>query len=111
MPFEKGNKYGQGRPSKVDEEKANVLFIKAIKEIYDKTIDDEAKIEFIKTLVQSPRGEMFVAEHIFGKPKEVIDMTTNNISSYDLSNLTDDELDVLTKLYARNHTSTDDSEH
>lgn len=87
MAFEKGNKLGKGRPPKADEEKVNNLFVNALKELYDKETEDEAKIHFIKnTLLESQRGQLFVAEHVFGKPKETIE-TTHNVNNFDIKEL------------------------
>lgn len=87
MGFEKGNKLGKGRPPKADEEKVNNLFVNALKELYDKETEYEAKIHFIKnTLLESQRGQLFVAEHIFGKPKETIE-TTHNVNNFDIKEL------------------------
>ena len=66
-----GNK--GGRPPKVDEEKKNLLFVEAIKQITRSKDSDEAKIKYIKQLAGFERGMMFIAEHIFGKPKDTLD--------------------------------------
>jgi hypothetical protein len=85
MAFEKGNKLGKGRPPKADEEKVNNLFVNALKELYSKETEDEAKIVFIKdTLLSSQRGQIFVAEHIFGKAPQEIKQTNFNIEAKDL---------------------------
>jgi hypothetical protein len=85
MAFEKGNKLGKGRPPKADEEKVNNLFVNALKELYNKETDDEAKTHFIKeTLLSSQRGQIFVAEHIFGKAPQEIKQTNFNIEAKDL---------------------------
>ena len=85
MAFEKGNKLGKGRPPKADEEKVNNLFVNALKELYNKETDDEAKTTFIKdTLLSSQRGQLFVAEHIFGKAPQEIKQTNFNIEAKDL---------------------------
>jgi vacuolar-type H+-ATPase subunit F/Vma7 len=76
MAFEKGHKLSKGRPSKADEEKNNTIFLTAIKELKDVNSDDEARIEIAKDLYNSQRGLIFIAEHLFGKPKESIDHTT-----------------------------------
>ena len=82
-----GAREGAGRKPKVDEEKVNNLFISALKELYKKESDDEAKIHFIKdVLLESQRGQLFVAEHIFGKPKETIE-TTHNVSNFDIKDI------------------------
>lgn len=68
-----GNK-NAGRKPKADEKKVNTLFVNALKLLYNKETDDEAKIHFIqKVLLESQRGQIFVAEHIFGKPKETVE--------------------------------------
>jgi hypothetical protein len=87
MAFEKGNKLGKGRPPKVEEEKVNNLFVNALKELYKTDKDDAAKILFIKDkLLDSQRGQIFIAEHIFGKPKETVE-TTHNINNFDIKEL------------------------
>ena len=79
-----GNK-NAGRKPKVDEQKVNTLFVNALKELYDKETDDEAKIHFIKkVLLESQRGQLFVAEHVFGKAPQEIKQTNFNIEAKDL---------------------------
>lgn len=80
MAFEKGNTLGKGRPPKADEEKVNTIFSTALKQLYSKDNDMDAKIAFAQTLLESQRGQIFVAEHLFGKPKESVDHTTNGES-------------------------------
>jgi septation ring formation regulator EzrA len=86
MGFEKGNKLSKGRPTKVDEEKSNEIFLKAIKQVYSTDNDTEAKIAFTKDLLDSQRGQIFVAEHLFGKAKDTVETTLNvndfNIKDY-----------------------------
>jgi hypothetical protein len=78
MPFEKGHKLGKGRPTKIDEQKANTIFLNALKDLYNTEIDDDAKETFVKkVLMESPRGQLFIAEHLFGKPKETVEQTLN----------------------------------
>ena len=81
-----GVRAGAGRPTKVDELKANAIFIKALKVLYKQDTDDENKVSFIVDLLDSQRGQIFVAEHIFGKPKETVETTLNvndfNIKDY-----------------------------
>jgi len=87
MGFEKGNKLGKGRPPKVEEEKVNNIFLKALGELYSKETEDETKIAFVKdTLMQSQRGQLFIAEHIFGKPKETIE-TTHNLNDFNIKDI------------------------
>jgi hypothetical protein len=76
-----------GRKPKVDEQKVNTLFVNALKELYNTETDDEAKKNFVKyTLMDSQRGQIFIAEHIFGKPKETVE-TTHNINNFDIKEL------------------------
>lgn len=86
MAFEKGNTLGKGRPPKADEEKVNTIFATALKQLYGKDNDLDAKIEFAKSLLESQRGQIFVAEHLFGKAKETIDqnVTIDNFSLKDV---------------------------
>lgn len=87
MAFEKGHKFGKGRPPKADEEKVNNLFATALKELYKTETDDEAKVFFIKDkLLESQRGQIFVAEHIFGKPKEIVE-ATHNINDFNIKDI------------------------
>ena len=80
-----GAREGAGRKPKIDEEKVNNLFSIALKELYDKETDDEAKIHFIKkVLLESQRGQLFVAEHVFGKAPQEIKQTNFNIEAKDL---------------------------
>jgi hypothetical protein len=73
-----GARPNAGRKSKADEEKVNNIFLTALKQVYDTETDDETKIAFIKdSLLDSQRGQIFIAEHLFGKPKETIDQNVN----------------------------------
>jgi hypothetical protein len=76
-----------GRKPKVEEQKVNNIFIQALKELYSKDTEEETKIAFVKnTLMESQRGQLFVAEHIFGKPKETIE-TTHNINDFNIKDI------------------------
>jgi hypothetical protein len=76
-----------GRKPKVEEQKVNNIFIQALKELYNKDTEEETKIAFVKnTLMESQRGQLFVAEHIFGKPKETIE-TTHNINDFNIKDI------------------------
>jgi hypothetical protein len=86
MGFEKGNKLGKGRPPKADEEKVNQIFINALKEMYSSETDEDAKKTFVKdTLMDSQRGQLFIAEHIFGKAPQEVKQTNLNIDATDLT--------------------------
>ena len=68
-----GKREGAGRPTKADEQKANTIFLTALRELYSKEKDDDAKVAFVKELLESQRGQIFVAEHIFGKAKDIVE--------------------------------------
>lgn len=82
-----GKREGAGAKRKADIEKANEVFLSMIKSVHSVETDDEAKQELAKTLYSFERGQMFIAEHIFGKPKETIE----NIN-IDAGKLTDEEI-------------------
>lgn len=82
-----GARRGAGAKKKADIEKANEVFLSMIKSFHSVETDDEAKQELAKTLYSFERGKMFIAEHIFGKPKETIE----NIN-IDAGKLTDEEI-------------------
>jgi len=95
MAFEKGNTHGKGRPPKADEEKVNNIFLTALKQLHNTETDEEAKIAFVKdTLLESQRGQLFIAEHIFGKAPQEIKQTNLNI---DAKELTEDEIKLIQK--------------
>ena len=82
-----GARRGAGRKSVADEKKVNTLFINALKELYNEDNEDTAKVNFIKsTLMDSQRGQLFIAEHIFGKPKDIseVDLNVNEFSIKDI---------------------------
>ena len=82
-----GARPNAGRKPVAEEQKVNTLFIEALKEMYNKDTDDEAKKTFVKdTLMESQRGQLFIAEHIFGKPKETVDQNVN-INNFDLKDI------------------------
>ena len=76
-----------GRKPKVEEQKVNNIFLQALKELYNKDTDDDAKIVFVKdTLLNSQRGQLFIAEHIFGKPKDIIE-ATHNVNDFNIKDI------------------------
>lgn len=76
-----------GRKTKVEEEKVNNIFVKALKELYSTDTEEETKIMFVKnTLMESQRGQLFIAEHIFGKPKEIIE-ATHNVNDFNIKDI------------------------
>lgn len=105
-----GAREGAGRKTKADEQKTNNIFLTMIKEVRNVNTDDDARKELAKELFLFERGCMFIAEHIFGKPKESIDLTTGDepIQNFNLSNLSDKELAIILKLHAGQSTNTDE---
>jgi hypothetical protein len=72
-----GKTEGAGRKPKAEEQKVNAIFTNALKTFYNVETDEEAKQHLVHTLLTSQRGQIFVSEHLFGKPKETIDQTIN----------------------------------
>jgi len=82
-----GGHKSAGRKTKVEEAKVNNIFIQALKELYNKDTEEETKIAFVKnTLMDSQRGQLFIAEHIFGKPKEIIE-ATHNVNDFNIKDI------------------------
>ena len=77
---------GNGRKSKADEEKVNTLFANALKTFYKVDTDVEAKEKLVHTLLESQRGQIFISEHLFGKPKEIVE-TTHNINDFNIKDV------------------------
>ena len=75
-----GKREGAGRKSKADEQKVNTIFLNALKQLHSKDDDDVAKIAFVKDLYESQRGQIFIAEHLFGKPKEIVHSINHNLN-------------------------------
>lgn len=70
-----GKRQGAGRKTKAEEKKAKKLILRALKGIYNKEGDDDNTIEFLKDFAKESRGKQFIAEHLLGKPKEVVENT------------------------------------
>ena len=75
--FNGGNR-NAGRKTKIAEEHANKIFLSALKKLYGKETDEEAKIAFVVKLHNSERGKQFIAEHLFGKAPNQIDFNESN---------------------------------
>src|SRR6187431_2592431 len=105
-----GVRPGAGRKSKADEEKTNNIFLAMIKDVKKVDTDDDARKALAKELFTFERGCMFIAEHVFGKPKEKLDLTSGDdpIQNFSLSKLTDQELSIILKLHAGLPTNTDE---
>src|SRR6478736_1733815 len=104
-----GKREGAGAKRKADIEKTDLIFLKMIKEVKKVDTDDDAKQALAKELFTFERGQMFIAEHVFGKPKEKIDVTSGDspIQNFNLSKLSDAELSVILKLHAGQPINTD----
>ena len=81
-----GARENSGRKSVAEEQKVNEIFLSALKSLKSVETDEEAKIEFAKDLLDTQRGQIFIAEHLFGKPKETIDQNVS-INSFELKNV------------------------
>lgn len=81
-----GARANAGRKSVSEEKRVNEIFISALKRLKNVETEDEAKIEFAKDLLETQRGQIFIAEHIFGKPKETVDQNVN-INSFELKDV------------------------
>lgn len=81
-----GIRAGQGRKTVAQEQKVNEIFLSALKGLKSVDTDNEAKIEFTKDLLKTQRGQIFIAEHLFGKPKETIDNNVH-INSFELKDV------------------------
>jgi hypothetical protein len=81
-----GKREGAGRKTVADEKKVTELITKAIKGYHNVETDEEAKIKFIETLYEHTRGQIFLAEHLFGKPKETIE-TTHNLNDFNIKDI------------------------
>ena len=80
-----GKREGAGRKPVADEKKVTDLITKAIKGYHSVDTDEEAKIEFIKTLYEHSRGQIFLAEHLFGKAPQEIKQTNLTLEKEDLT--------------------------
>lgn len=75
-----GARKGAGAPKKEVSEHAKEMMKKAVRMLYNKDSDEEAQVEFLKEFAQTSRGQQFLAEHLFGKPTEHTDITSNGNS-------------------------------
>ena len=81
-----GERPNSGNKSKQDFEKTNTILLTAIKQIKDVETDAEARIELAKDLYNTQRGQLFIAEHIFGKPKDIIE-ATHNVNDFNIKDI------------------------
>lgn len=81
-----GAREGAGRKPVAEEKKVTELIVKALKGYHSVDTDEEAKEKFILDLYSTQRGQLFLAEHLFGKPKETVD-TNLNVNTIDIKDL------------------------
>lgn len=102
-----GARENAGRKPKEEEQKIRKLGIDAIVRVYG-SIED-----YYEHIAKESKGSFnhlkLLQEYVFGKPKESLDLTTgdNPIQNFNLGNLSDSELSVILKLYARQPINTD----
>lgn len=82
-----GARPNAGRKSKREEAKANTIFLNALKLIYSKEEEEEAKVAFVQDLAKSTRGQIFIAEHLFGKAPDTVNSNVNVLENFSLKNL------------------------
>ena len=99
-----GYRPGSGRKPKQVEEKAKELMKRALMSLYGSEDSETAKLEFLKEYAQTSRGQQFIAEHLFGKPVEVIENHNIEVDTIDLSKLDNATLEALDKAYTTNTT-------
>ena len=81
-----GARPNSGNKTKQDFEKTNTILLTAIKQIKNVETDAEARIELAKDLYNTQRGQLFIAEHIFGKPKDIIE-ATHNVNDFNIKDI------------------------
>lgn len=99
-----GYRPGAGRKPKQVEEQAKELMKRALMSLYGSEDSETAKLEFLKEYAQTSRGQQFIAEHLFGKPVEVIENHNIEVDTIDLSKLDNATLEALDKAYTTNTT-------
>ena len=82
-----GARKGAGRKSKAEEDKVSAFMVGALQKFYDKETEDGAKEEFLKKLLKHTQGQLFIGQHIFGKPTDKVDVNSTGAVSISLSEL------------------------
>lgn len=96
---------GSGRKRKAEEEHIRRLGITAIERIYGSI---QAYYDFIANESKTSFPHLkLLQEYVYGKPKEVI-IIDEAEEDWDLSDCTDEELAVLTKIHERQQPTTSD---
>ena len=99
-----GARKGAGRKRKADEEKVRRLGEAAIVTVYGSL---DAYYEFIAKQSKKSLGHLkLLQEYVFGKPKEVVVLEDDLEDDWDLSDLTDKELETVLKINARQKSNT-----
>lgn len=80
-----GKRKGQGRPKKAVEQHALSIIKSALRALYSTDDNDEAKIAFLKDFAVTQRGQQFIAEHLFGKPKDIVENINRNFAVRELT--------------------------
>lgn len=91
-----GARKGAGRPSKAKEEHVRRLGLNAIEKIYGSV--DKYYEHIAKESMQSFPHLKLLQEYVFGKPKEVIEVQTDEGEDFDYSQLTDKTLKEIAQL-------------
>lgn len=81
-----GARENAGRKSVEDELKVKNIIINALKKVYSVDTDEQAKENLIITLMESQRGQIFISEHLFGKPKETVEQNIS-MNNFDIKEL------------------------
>ena len=96
-----------GRKRKADEEKIKRWGEDAIIKVYGSI---QAYYEFIATQAKESFPHLkLLQEYVFGKPTERVIIEDEIIEDFDLSKMTNEELEVITKLHERQRPNTSDS--
>ena len=78
-----GKREGAGAPRKAEVEQSNIIFLTAIREAKNVDNDFDARKAFAIDLLSFERGKMFIAEHLFGKPEQIIN-TNLTVNDFDI---------------------------
>ncbi len=81
-----GARKGAGRKSVAEEKKVNEILLSAVSEMWNTNNDDDSRKALAKDLLTFERGKMFIAEHIFGKPKETSEVT-HNVNDFNIKDI------------------------
>lgn len=77
-----GARAGSGRKKGSGNNITRSFILEALKDQYKVKKDETAQKKFIKDIMNTERGKLFIAEHLFGKAPQQIDY--NDISDEDI---------------------------